>query len=174
MKRRITTAAGPRRKQSAVPSQGDRRLALRLGTTGRPPTVGRTPYRTSDVPGATGARRRSLTGVDEPVLEREQGGARPGGQARLAVQPLDVMVTGLRGDPQLAGHLLGGHPAGDEAEHLALALGQPGRPRLRYLRAGGGPPRPGRPPPRPPERGPPPLPPQPRGPRPPRPGFTVR
>src|SRR6266702_2554560 len=42
------------------------------------------------------------------------------------------MVTGLRGDPQLAGYLLGGHAAGDEAEHLALALGQSGGPGSGY------------------------------------------
>src|SRR5258708_2740609 len=68
--------------------------------------VGRTPYRRR--------RSRPLACVDEPVLEREQRGAGPGGQARLAVQPLDVMVTGLRGDPQLAGYLFGSHAAGDE------------------------------------------------------------
>jgi hypothetical protein len=40
--------------------------------------------------------------VDEAVLEREQHRTGPGGHACLAVQVLDVVVTGFRGDPQLA------------------------------------------------------------------------
>lgn len=77
----------PPRKQTAAPP-GDRRLAVQRRPDRRGRAVGKIPY--------GGRRGRSPAWVDEPVLEREQGGAGPGGQARLAVQPLDVVIAGLR------------------------------------------------------------------------------
>src|SRR5690348_10168266 len=69
-----------------------------------------------------------LIGPDQPVFQREQCRARPGGHARLAVQALDVVVAGLRRDPQPPRDLLGGQAPGQQAEYLALPLGKPGWP----------------------------------------------
>src|SRR5919197_5286710 len=60
------------------------------------------------------------------MLHREQGRRRAGRDADLAVGVLDVAVGGLYRDPEYPGDLLGLEAAGELAEDLGLALGQPG------------------------------------------------
>jgi hypothetical protein len=44
----------------------------------------------------------------------------------LGVDPLDVVACGLGRDAESAGDLSGGGGAGEEHQHLDLALGEPG------------------------------------------------
>ena len=60
------------------------------------------------------------------MLHREQGRRRAGRDPDLAVGVLDVAVGGLDRDPETLGDLLGLEAAGEHAEDLGLALGQPG------------------------------------------------
>ena len=80
---------------------------------------------------AVGAGHREFSPCGEPVLHGEQRGRGPGRDADLGVGVLHVAVRGLGRDAQRARDLLGLQPAGQQADDLDLALGQPGRPRRR-------------------------------------------
>jgi len=77
--------------------------------------------------------------MHQSMLQREQRRTGPGGYAGLAVQALAVVVARLGGDPQPPRDLLGGQPAGEQAKHLAFALGKPGGPVSRCLPRRGSP-----------------------------------
>ena len=80
-------------------------------------------------------------GVQEAVLHGEQGRPGPGGDPGLGVDVLDVVADRLGGDPQRRGDLLVEPAAGDQAQHLDLAVGETGRVRGRSRQtwlAGGG------------------------------------
>ena len=62
------------------------------------------------------------------MLAGEEGDARPGRDAGLLVEVRDVCVHGDRGDDQLGGELLLGPAAGEQAQHVDLPVGEPGRP----------------------------------------------
>jgi hypothetical protein len=51
-----------------------------------------------------------LIGTDQPMFQREQCRARPGGHARLAAQAPDVVITGFRRDSQPPRDLLSSPP----------------------------------------------------------------
>src|SRR6266516_6670221 len=65
---------------------------------------------------------------EQVVLHAEEG--RPGSSrdAELAVDVLDVVPDGARREVQLAGHLLVGVAAGEQAQNLDLAARETGRP----------------------------------------------
>lgn len=62
------------------------------------------------------------------MLHGEEAGRGAGRRTALGVDVLDVGASGLRGDDEVGGDLLGGCTAGDEAERLDLAPGQSGGP----------------------------------------------
>ena len=74
--------------------------------------------------------------LDQAALERIEGGARPGGDADLGIEALDMVVGGLGRDIELAGRFLGGMPGRDQPQDLDLARGQSGQP-LGRVAAGG-------------------------------------
>ena len=80
---------------------------------------------------AGGARRPGRHGHDdqvEAVLDGEQRGLRPAGQAELGQDVRDVGPGGPLGHPELLGDGPVGQAAGDAGEDVALAGRQPARP----------------------------------------------
>src|SRR5215211_3324744 len=73
---------------------------------------------------------RAREAADDAVLDGEQAGAGPVGDAELAVDVLDVVADGLLADEQVAGDVTVGPALGDQAQHLDLPGGEPGRPSL--------------------------------------------
>ena len=68
-------------------------------------------------------RRNSL--LNQALLEGVEGRARPGGDADLGIEALDVVVGGLGRDLELAGRFLRRMPGRDQPQDLDLARGQP-------------------------------------------------
>ena len=64
-------------------------------------------------------------GRQQAMLHGEQRRAGAGGDAGLGVDVLDVMPDRLGGDSQRGGHLLVQLTAGDQPQHLDLAVGEP-------------------------------------------------
>src|SRR5687768_14005096 len=67
---------------------------------------------------------------DQVVLEGEQGGSGPGGDAELGVDVLDVVFGGATGDAQPSPDLRVRAALGDEAEDLHFPLAQPAGPQV--------------------------------------------
>src|SRR3954447_10440895 len=82
-----------------------------------------------------GARIGRTPYSEKPALDGEQRRPRAGGDAGLGVDVLDVVADRLGRDAQPLGDLLVGQAAGDEAQDLDLALGQPARLRHPLRRA---------------------------------------
>src|SRR4051794_21647697 len=77
-----------------------------------------------------GVRRRltsMATSVVEPLLDGVTDQLHPVVQLQLVQSVLHVVLHRPVGDEQLLRHRLGGHPLGDQPEHLGLALGEYGR-----------------------------------------------
>ena len=74
---------------------------------------------------ADGAAANSSSG-SRPCCIANRLGSRPSGGADLGVDVLDVVGDRLRRDHELLGDLLVREPAGEQPQHLDLALGQPG------------------------------------------------
>src|ERR1700730_1363384 len=77
-----------------------------------------------------------LWGVDQVVLEGEQGSPCPGVDADLAVEVEDVRANGRLGDEQLTRDLLVREAAGDGLQHIDLTVGETGWPRPAHLSGG--------------------------------------
>src|SRR5689334_11196413 len=78
--------------------------------------------------GPSGLLSEQFEGLRKAVLDHVGGGGGSGRGADLGVDPLDVVACGLGRDAESAGDLSGGGGAGDEQQHLDLALGKPGGP----------------------------------------------
>src|SRR6266508_3414459 len=73
---------------------------------------------------------RAREAADDAVLDGEQAGSGPVGDGELAVDVLDVVADGLLADEQVVGDAAVGPAPGDQAQHLDLPGGEPGRPGL--------------------------------------------
>src|SRR6266581_8082097 len=66
--------------------------------------------------------------IQEMVLHGEEGGCCSRRDADFAINVLNMMVDGVRGDREEGCHLAVGVSTGDEPEHLDLAVTQPCHP----------------------------------------------
>src|SRR6185312_3214648 len=84
-------------------------------------------YMPTTVPAGRDAVHEANALRQEPVLGGEQGGGGARGDPELAVRRLHLVADGLGRAAEPLGDLPVREAAGDQAQHLRLPLGEPGR-----------------------------------------------